>query len=72
MSCGIDCNGYKLYSNTYFTPLTFFWELSLPPLKFVGSSFTIFVYDGPAPLVCPLSSSSYEVFGSKVKTRGSY
>jgi hypothetical protein len=70
--CGIDFNGSKLSSNTYFIPPTSLWELSFPPLRFAIPSFVIIVSDGPTPSIYPLSYSSYKVFDYGVKTRGSY
>jgi hypothetical protein len=69
--CGTNSNGYKVYSNIYFIPLASLYELSLLPLRSIGS-FAIFVSDGPTPLVCPLFSFSFEVFSFKVRARGSY
>jgi hypothetical protein len=71
-SCGIDFNGYRTCFDAYFIPLAFLYKLSLPPLRFAGSSSSILVLDGLAPSVCPLSSSSFEDFGFRVRIKGSY
>lgn len=70
--CGIDFNGYKLSSNTYFIPPASLWELSFPPLRFAIPSFAILVSNGPTPSIYPLSYSSCKVFDYGVKTKGSY
>jgi len=51
------------------SPPTSFLRLSFPPLKSLGSSFDVFILDGPTPLVFPMFYSSYEVssFGKRIK-----
>jgi hypothetical protein len=71
-SYGTNSIGLKKNSNIFFIPPIYFWGLFLPPLRFTNSSSTIIVSDGPAPLICPLYFSSYEVFGFGIRTRGSY
>jgi len=58
--------------DAYFIPLTSLYKLSFPPLRSAGSSSSTLVLDGLAPSVCPLSSSSFEDSGSRVRTKGSY
>ncbi len=71
-SCKIDLNGYRVYFDALFIPPTSLWELSLDPLRFASFSSFIIVLDDLAPLVCPLFSSSVEVLGFGIKTKGSY
>jgi hypothetical protein len=66
-SCKIDFICSKICSDIYFLPPTFLLRLSFPPLRSPNSSFVVFVRNGPAPLVFPLSSSSFEVSSSGEK-----
>ncbi len=47
-------------------------RLSFPLLRSLGSYFVVFVPDGLAPLVFPLSSSSFEVSSSRNRIKDSY
>ncbi len=70
--CGTNSNGSRLCFDTYFIPPVSFWELSVPPLRFVSSCFVVFISNGFTSSICPFFSSSSYVSGSWVKTRGSY
>jgi hypothetical protein len=68
----MDFMGSRICFDAYVIPPTSLWGLSFPPLRFVGSPFSIFVLNGPTPLVFPLFFSSYEVSGFRMKIKGSY
>ncbi len=71
-SCKTYSNGFKVYFDAYFISPAPLLELSLPPSRSIGSSYFVFVFNGLAPLIFPLSSFSYKVFGFGMRTKGSY
>jgi hypothetical protein len=64
--------GSKVCFNAYVISPTSLWALSFPPLKFDGTPFFVLIPNGPTPFVFPLFSSSYEVFDSGMRIKGSY
>jgi hypothetical protein len=71
-TCKNKFNGYKIIFNAHFIPPTSLLELSFPPLKSDGSSFSVIVPNGPTPSVFPFSSSSSQVSSFGVRIKGLY